>query len=179
MLANNQKIKVRFYGIDAPEKAQPYGLEAKEFVMSRIKDKEITVEVQDTDRYKRKIGKIYYDSGTYLNEEIVANGYAWWYQYYAKSDFDLKEAEKDARAKKLGLWNESSPQAPWEYRKQKRESGGVKKVAPVATNSSGLVYVTKTGKKYNKKGCKYLKSIKDSYTREEAEKIGYTSCSYF
>lgn len=53
------------------------------------------VEVTDTDRYGRKIGKIYYD-GKYLNEEIIRNGYAWWYEYYAKRDYNLKKAQEYA-----------------------------------------------------------------------------------
>ncbi|MEI6856806.1 thermonuclease family protein [Psychrilyobacter sp.] len=75
IVANNQKYKIRFYGIDTPERTQEYGLEAKDFVHKRIAKKTVTVEVMDTDRYGRKVGKVYYN-GKYLNKEIVKNGYA-------------------------------------------------------------------------------------------------------
>jgi micrococcal nuclease len=39
----NKKVKVRLFGIDAPEKTQEYGLESKEYLMSLIKDKVIIV----------------------------------------------------------------------------------------------------------------------------------------
>lgn len=38
----------------------------------------------DKDRYGWKVGKVYYN-GKYLNKEIVKNGYAWWYEHYARN----------------------------------------------------------------------------------------------
>lgn len=176
MSVDGQKEKIRFYGIDAPEKTQPGGLEAKEFVLGKVRDKVIEVEVTDTDRYNRKIGKIYYDNGKYLNEEVVKNGHAWWYQQYAKNDKYLKEAEEYARIQKLGVWQGSNAIAPWDWRRGKREK--IKESAQVE-GAGNLVYVTKTGKKYHREGCRYLKSIAASYTVEEAENRGYTACSKF
>ena len=72
-----EKYKIRFYGIDTPEKTQSYGLEAKDFTQSRIAGKTVDVDIKDTDRYGRKVGIVYYD-GKNLNLEIVKNGYAWW-----------------------------------------------------------------------------------------------------
>lgn len=177
IVVDNHKYRVRFYGIDTPEKTQEYGLEAKEFVYKRIANKEVRVEVTDVDRYGRKIGKIYYDGDKYLNEEVVKNGYAWWYEYYAKKDYDLKEAQEYARFNKLGLWKPDNPQAPWDYRKDKKN-----KVAPKNILSDSLdtvVYVTKSGKKYHKAGCRYLKSVYASYPLKEAEALGYEECSEF
>lgn len=172
MSVDGQKEKIRFYGIDAPEKAQPSGLEAKEFVLDRVRDKVIEVEVTDTDRYNRKIGKIYYDNGKYLNKEVVRSGNAWWYQQYAKNDTDLKKAEEYAKSQKLGLWQGSNIIAPWDWRRGKREA--IEK--PTQTEGAGsLVYVTKTGKKYHNKDCRYLKSVAACYTVEEAENRGYTA----
>ena len=171
IMADNQKYKVRFYGIDTPEKTQDRGLEAKEFTYKRIANRKVTVEVMDTDRYGRKVGKIYY-YGKYLNEEIVRAGYAWWYEYYAKRDYDLKEAQEYARSRKLGLWKSDDPQAPWDYRRGKKN--GTSKKTTKSLDS--VVYVTKSGKKYHREGCRYLKSIHASYPLKEAEVLGYEAC---
>lgn len=176
IVANNQKYKIRFYGIDTPEKTQEYGLEAKEFVYKRIANKNVKVEIMDTDRYGRKVGKIYYNE-KYLNKEIVKNGYAWWYKNYAKNDKDLESAEKYARANKLGLWKSSNPIAPWDYRRGKKN-----KTTSTSSSSKNLdfvVYVTKSGKKYHRKGCRYLKSVGGSYPLKEAEALGYEACSKY
>jgi endonuclease YncB( thermonuclease family) len=172
------KYKIRFFGVDAPESTQEYGLEAKSFVLDRVLRKQVKIEVTDTDRYGRKIGKIYYGNGKYLNEELVRTGNAWWYRYYAKGEIALKRAEKYAKANKRGLWSQTNPVAPWEYRKAKRSS---KKVSSfnVTKNLDAVVYVTKTGKKYHREGCRYLKTKYKSYTVREAEVFGYTSCSRY
>ncbi len=47
------------------------------------------------------VAKIYID-GKYLNQMIVAEGLAWWYQRHAPKDDDLRKAENDARAAKNG-----------------------------------------------------------------------------
>lgn len=42
--------------------------------------------------------------------------------------------------------------------------------------NSSIVYVTKTGKKYHKAGCSYLKESKIEMTLENAKNKGYTAC---
>lgn len=168
------RYKVRFYGIDAPEVSQEYGLESKVFVAERVLGEKVKVEVVSTDRYGRKVGKIYYGYGygKYLNKKVVEAGYAWWYEYYAKEDRDLQEAEAHARKYKAGLWRSSNPVAPWEYRRNKNKTGQRGRAA----SPDRVVYVTKSGKKYHRAGCEYLKSVGGSYTIGEAEAKGYTPC---
>lgn len=168
------KYKVRFYGIDAPEISQDYGLESKVFVAERILGERVKVDVVSTDRYGRKVGKIYYGYGyrNYLNRKVVEAGYAWWYQYYAKEDRDLQEAEAHARKYKAGLWRSTDPVAPWEYRRSKKKGSQKGRAASL----DRVVYVTKSGKKYHRAGCEYLKSVAGIYTIKEAEARGYTPC---
>ena len=173
MEVDGKKEKIRFYGIDAPESSQEYGLESKTFVKDRVDNKRIEVEITDTDRYGRKIGKIYYN-GEYLNEEVVESGYAWWYEQYAKRDSDLKDAEKYARREKLGLWKSSETIAPWDYRRGRR-NGSIQS----SKNIDDVVYVTKSGEKYHRQGCRYLRSIGGSFPLKEAEAKGYEACSRY
>lgn len=42
--------------------------------------------------------------------------------------------------------------------------------------ASDVVYVTRTGEKYHKSGCRYLSQSKIKTTRAQAEKDGYTAC---
>ena len=113
------KRKLRLYGIDAPEKTQTYGLESKEFLLNKIRDKNIEVTFISKDRYGRDISVIYLENEN-INELMVREGYAWWYKEYAKDDFIYGEYEKKAREKKKGLWSKSNPVPPWEYRKNKK-----------------------------------------------------------
>ena len=100
------------------ERTQPYGLEAKEFLINHMDKNNVRVEVVDKDRYGRLVGKVY-SKGVYINELMVRSGYSWWYRYYAKNETDLEMAEKAARKNRKGLWKQKNPVAPWEYRKKK------------------------------------------------------------
>ena len=57
-----QQIKVRLAEIDTPESAQPYGSRAKQELSRLVYGKTVSVKVQDTDRYGRKVGRVYTDA---------------------------------------------------------------------------------------------------------------------
>jgi micrococcal nuclease len=52
-----------------------------------------------------------------INREMVAEGWAWQYVQYDKSE-ELREAQKRAKKLKLGLWADAEPVAPWEFRRR-------------------------------------------------------------
>ena len=112
---DNQKIKIRLYGIDAPElKKQPYGKASRDYLQRLILNK--TVEVTDLgkDMYSRTIAKIFYKN-EYINLKMVSTGNAWHYSAYSK-DLDLKEAQITAKEHDVGLWKNELSVAPWEWR---------------------------------------------------------------
>ena len=53
--ANNQKQKIRLMGIDTPELDQPFGLEARDFLVGLIFSQFIIADCPKKDRYKRWI----------------------------------------------------------------------------------------------------------------------------
>ena len=101
--------RVRLAGIDTPEsrttnKAEKVlGLEAKEYVKSKIKDaKEVVIKTEKMDsseKYGRILGWVFLDgSKISINEQMIADGYAWGYLGDTKvKDF---EALAKVRAKK-------------------------------------------------------------------------------
>ena len=54
-------FKIRLDKIDAPEKKQPFGSKAKQFLSSLIFGKQVTVRFKAVDRYGRIIGTVYCD----------------------------------------------------------------------------------------------------------------------
>jgi len=56
---------------------------------------------------------------------MITQGMAWWYRAYAgeqtpQARAQYEFAEKDARAKRAGLWADREPVPPWNWRKTKR-----------------------------------------------------------
>ncbi len=117
--ANNKQHKVRLYGIDSPERDQPFGTAAKKVLMQLVDEKSVGVVVVATDSYGRAVGTLY-QQGVNINVAMVANGYAWWYQHYAPHERTLASSEQQARDQKLGLWVQPDPVPPWDWRRGRR-----------------------------------------------------------
>lgn len=121
-----QKVqhKIRLAGIDAPEKAQPFGNRSKESLSDLAFNKTVVVETDKRDRYGRAVGKVLVN-GRDVNLIQVERGMAWHYKAYEReqspNDRMLYDAaEAGARAARRGLWRDSEPTPPWDYRKAKR-----------------------------------------------------------
>ena len=113
----SKQYKVRLMGIDAPEKSQAFGNEAKQTLSNYIYNKEVSVEYKKLDKYKRIIGKVTLD-GQDICLQMIVDGMAWHYKAYekdqTKTDKELyREAEVKAREVNLGLWYEKQPVSPW------------------------------------------------------------------
>lgn len=89
MTSEGTKLKVRLYGIDAPETekanhktgvvskpGQPYGEEAERALSEKVLGKRAKVVIMDVDRYRRMVG-ILYLGNTDINREMVQEGFAW------------------------------------------------------------------------------------------------------
>lgn len=120
-LLEKEELKLRLYGIDAPEWKQAYGKESKDALKGLLgQNTEISVKVLDKDRYGRLICELHLDNKDIsVNEWMVSEGNAWHYVKYAPDDVNLQQAEEDARNNKLGLWSLETPIPPWDYRRIK------------------------------------------------------------
>lgn len=120
--ADDKKIyTIRLYGIDTPERGQHYYNEAKEALQKFILSKDVLVYYTKNGIYGRIIGKIYYN-GKYINQDMIHNGYAWYYEKYAKNNISLKEAQDSAIKLKAGIWSQEKPIPPWKWRKGERNN---------------------------------------------------------
>jgi len=64
---------------------------------------------QRKDRYGRTLAYVYLDDGTFLNAEIIKQGYGFAYTKYPFKYLDeFRELQKEARLNKRGLWNNSA-----------------------------------------------------------------------
>ena len=116
LTGDNIKYRIRFFGIDAPEAAQDFGIDARDALREKILGKEVTVTVAAVDKYGRAVGRVML-GGRYINLEMAAEGMAWYYRDYADREYDLAEAENAARQYRRGLWKSAAPQPPWEWRR--------------------------------------------------------------
>lgn len=116
----SQELKIRFCGIDAPEKDQPLGIESRDYLRSLLKDNSpVQVTQIERDRYGRTVAEIFLGE-TNINVAMVRAGYAWHYTKYSgscPSREAIAAAEAAAQAQSVGVHaNSSIP--PWEWRRR-------------------------------------------------------------
>lgn len=116
---NGRRIRIRISGIDSPENEQAYGKEATAFLTDLMKDKELVVTPDAADRQGRTVAHVTVE-GKDVAAEMIRNGYSWHYKKYS-TDQELAKLETEAKAKKLALWKDSAPVAPWTYRGQQEK----------------------------------------------------------
>ena len=121
VLRDKQLQKIRLYGIDCPEKRQPFGKKAKQFTSDMVFGKTVEVNRIDTDRYGRTVAFVVVDDHL-LNEELVMAGLAWVYDRYCYESIcdNWKNFQLRARLDKRGLWGDAGEIPPWEFRRQRK-----------------------------------------------------------
>ncbi len=119
ILVDKQQHKIRLSDIDTSERKQPFGTRAKQALSDVVFGKQVRVVELTVDRYGRIVGRVNV-SGTDVNRELVVRGFAWVYRKYS-NDAELLRLEADAKRKGLGLWAESTPIPPWDWRRGRRE----------------------------------------------------------
>jgi endonuclease YncB( thermonuclease family) len=124
--SQKQQHKVRLVGIDAPEKAQPFGARSKQSLSELAYNRNVQVQTHKRDRYGRVLGKVFLD-GIDLNLVQINRGLAWHYKAYAREQTPgdrsrYAATEEDARIDRRGLWRDAAPTPPWDWRKSARGS---------------------------------------------------------
>lgn len=107
--------KIRLIGADAPESRKTfkkevgyYGKEAKEYLTNLLKGKRVKLEydARRKDQYGRTLAYVYLQDGTFVNAELVKNGYAMVMTVPPNVKYaDLfVKLQREARENNRGLW---------------------------------------------------------------------------
>jgi endonuclease YncB( thermonuclease family) len=140
--SNQIPHKIRLAGIDAPEKGQPFGERAKQRLSELVFKQVVHIDWSKMDKYGRMVAVVRVPApGTCdsvpcsatmdVNLAQIAAGFAWHYKQYESEQTKHDRlaygiAEQHAREQKLGLWRDTDPVPPWEWRHGLAE-GPVKK----------------------------------------------------
>ena len=112
-------IKVRLYGIDAPESKQEGGAESAA-ALKPLQGQMVVIRGMSADQSGETAALVEHN-GKSVNLDQVARGRAWFHPQNCKEQpvcSRIKAAEEEARAARKGLWAKQ-PEPPWEWRKKK------------------------------------------------------------
>lgn len=107
---------VRLDGIDAPELCQTHGEAARAALVGRVLGQTVQVRVRQHDDFGRALARVSLhrqDVGGWL----VSQGHAWSYRYRGRAG-PYAAQESQARARRLGLFQQGHPELPREFRRR-------------------------------------------------------------
>ncbi|MFP4049836.1 MAG: thermonuclease family protein, partial [Desulfovermiculus sp.] len=113
--------RIRVYGIDCPESDQPFGFKARMKTAWEVWCRPVILHPVEEDRYGRLVARVQRHN-TDLSAVLVSSGLAWVYDRYCRKSVCRKwsEMEGHARQNEQGLWSESDPVPPWDWRQGER-----------------------------------------------------------
>ena len=119
-LLDGKETKIRVYGIDCPERNQPFGEYATGATAMALIGKKIRVLPLYEDRYERTVAVVLLENGSTLEEWLVLIGAAWVYPQYCDRPecAEWERLQEESRERGLGLWSGGRPVPPWEWRKR-------------------------------------------------------------
>lgn len=130
---DDTRLRVRLWGIDAPEWNQPYGRDAQAELERLCSGSEVFgLQVVERDAYRRYVGilrlhpgNVATSKGDTVNRRMVASGLAYWYRHYAEGEtIGLRTAEADAKRARRGVWSDQEGGVrPWVLRAQRGAAG--------------------------------------------------------
>lgn len=136
---SGQRLRIRVAGIDAPEKNQPYADRSRQHLRELFRERRLKVAPIKQDVFGRTVARIevQQQDGATVDAALaqLEAGLAWHFKRY-KADQTRDEfvryaqAEREARAARIGLWTEPEPQAPWVFRAANRSGGTARSERP-------------------------------------------------
>ena len=117
-------ITIRLSGADTPEMGQAYWKAARNYLRSLVAGQKTTAWCYKVDRYDREVCHVRVGNQD-VGQALIAAGYAWYaFQFAAELTDEQRlaypEAERRAKAGRIGLWQEADPMPPWECRRLTR-----------------------------------------------------------
>lgn len=112
---NGSVRTVHLVSVDAPQLEQPFGDQAKTYTEDLLLNRVVAIQYID----KRLASDIVSFDGKSLKWGLVRSGYAWYPKNHEKGQLrslndPLAKQERKIRRKRIGLWADANPQAPWE-----------------------------------------------------------------
>lgn len=168
LIKPDRRVRVRLHGVDAPESAEPFSQQARNFTRVLVFSKSVTISGRDVDTYGRLVARIIVD-GTDVSTALLSAGLACHYRRYS-DDPKLEAAEEEARMAARGFWAPSAPKPACVA----RETAGAKPEVSRAVgsgfvgNTNSHVFHLPTCRNASCKNC-----TRKFVTRQEAERAGF------
>ncbi|MCL4860865.1 MAG: thermonuclease family protein [Caldilineaceae bacterium] len=143
---NGETYRLRYILIDTPERGQPFAAEATEANRRLVAGKTIYLvkDVSETDRYGRLLRYVYLADGTFVNAELVRQGYAQIATFPpdVAKEAEIRAAQRQAVEAERGLWAAGAAATP--TRRLATATPSARTAAPTPTPTASATSPTTT-----------------------------------
>jgi micrococcal nuclease len=103
-------VTIRLYGMDTPERGEPFFKEAKDALTKHVSNKNLKYKVLYVDRYGRSVSFLYAEGKVSLNHKLIKQGLARVHERYCKREICKIWYKSQAKVQKeeKGIWGVSS-----------------------------------------------------------------------
>ena len=117
IIESDEELRVRLFGIDTPEMAQPHGKRSRAALVGMLGNN-IYLMPEEIDQYGRLVAWVYTDDPDRsekesVNTRLVRGGMAY---RYMTGNVELGKAEREARLDGRGVWADDEAVMPWDFR---------------------------------------------------------------
>lgn len=195
-LSGGAEEKVRFIGVDTPETkhpskpVEPYGPEAEAYTRAQLNGKTVWLEldVQERDQYGRILAYVWLSPPSEItdreirdkmfNARLLLDGYAQLATYPPNVKYVdyFRKYQAEARDGNKGLWGIQETATPVAAPAPQPAPNVAPSPPPAPVTEDVTVYITDTGTKYHKDGCRHLAKSKIPVSLLDAKARGYAPC---
>jgi micrococcal nuclease len=181
VLTDEKETTLRLVGVTTPAIGRPYHDEAKRFAENLLVGESVYLQYDppaSPGEPERPAHAYLFRApdGLFVNLEIVRQGYG---KLLTNPPFEHQKLfrfhEQKARQARKGVWQPPERRRPSATAPAAHRSPASR---PSAEASDVIVYVTRTGRKYHRKGCAHLRKSAIPMRLSEAKRRGYTPCSH-
>ena len=128
---DGRRLRIRVSGIDAPEHHQPYADQSRRHLGEMLRGRRLRIDPIKQDVFDRTVAKVWVLDADLPPADaalsLVEAGLAWHFVRYRADQppADVPryaQAERAARARRAGLWQDAEPEAPWDFRARMRRN---------------------------------------------------------
>jgi endonuclease YncB( thermonuclease family) len=135
-----RRIKVVLKAAEAPEKDQPYGDVARLHLAGFVLNRQVVVEYTGLGVNSQLIARVFFEDRD-IGLQMIRDGVAWFDRNYetelgAQLQRLYADSEHAARSEHRGIWQDSSPVPPWEWRRAKADNSNRETTAAASPSAS-------------------------------------------
>ena len=177
VMRDGEEIVIRLFGVDCPERGTKFDSQSRRFTAKMLRRRQVKVIPKERDQFGRVVARVLVGK-TDISLELLRAGLAWHFTRFSR-DSELAKAQEMAQDNRVGIWSQSDPVPPWEFRADQEKSLNRKEKRKEP--ELGLYHGNMKSKVFHKSSCRYYdcrSCTRLFYSKSQAVSAGFRPCRW-